>query len=134
MSEQEYAKIIAKNLRNIMYLNNKSQSDVAKALHISKSTLSSWMNGTRIPRMKNIDMLCHYFNVTRAEIMEENDDVPNTGLNAEYYDGETLEMAQALYDDPNLRALMKAAMLVNKDSITSLTQLLYNMKETNPDG
>ena len=134
MSEQEYAKIISKNLRRIMYEHGKTQADVAKDLKISKATLSSWMNGTRIPRMPNIDMLCHYFNITRVELMEEHDEVQKTGHNKEYYDPETLEMAQALYDDPELRALMKAAMDVKKDSISSLTDLLYTMKETNPDG
>lgn len=134
MSEQEYAKIISKNLRRIMYEHGKTQADVAKDLKISKATLSSWMNGTRIPRMPNIDMLCHYFNITRVELMEEYDEVSKTGHDKEYYDPETLEMAQALYDDPELRALMKAAMSVNKGSISSLTQLLYTMKETNPDG
>ena len=134
MSEQEYAKIISKNLRRIMYEHGKTQADVAKDLKISKATLSSWMNGTRIPRMPNIDMLCHYFNITRAELMEEHDEVSKTGHDKEYYDPETLEMAQALYDDPELRALMKAAMDVKKDSISSLTDLLHTMKETNPDG
>lgn len=134
MSEQEYAKIISKNLRRIMYEHGKTQADVAKDLKISKATLSSWMNGTRIPRMPNIDMLCHYFNITRVELMEEHDEVQKTGHDKEYYDPETLEMAQALYDDPELRALMKAAMSVNKDSISSLTNLLHTMKETNPDG
>lgn len=134
MSEQEYAKIISKNLRRIMYEHGKTQADVAKDLKISKATLSSWMNGTRIPRMPNIDMLCHYFNITRVELMEEHDEVLKMGHDKEYYDPETLEMAQALYDDPELRALMKAAMSVNKGSISSLTQLLYTMKETNPDG
>ena len=134
MSEQEYAKIISKNLRRIMYEHGKTQADVAKDLKISKATLSSWMNGTRIPRMPNIDMLCHYFNITRVELMEEYDEVSKTGHDKEYYDPETLEMAQALYDNPDLRALMKAAMSVKKDSISSLTDLLHTMKETNPDG
>lgn len=134
MSEQEYAKIISKNLRRIMYEHGKTQADVAKDLKISKATLSSWMNGTRIPRMPNVDMLCHYFNITRVELMEEHDEVQKTGHDEEYYDPETLEMAQALYDDPELRALMKAAMDVKKDSISSLTEFLYTMKETNPDG
>ena len=134
MSEQEYAKIISKNLRRIMYEHGKTQADVAKDLKISKATLSSWMNGTRIPRMPNVDMLCHYFNITRVELMEEYDEVSKTGHEAEYYDSETLEMAQALYDDPDLRALMKAAMSVKKDSISSLTDFLHTMKETNPDG
>ena len=71
MSDTEYAKVIAKNLKRIMYVNEKTQADLARDLKISKATISSWMNGTRIPRMDKIDLLCHYFNVARTDIMEE---------------------------------------------------------------
>ena len=71
MDNTEYGKVIAKNLKRIAYEHHKTQADIARDLHIKQGTLSSWMVGTRIPRMDKIDMLCHYFNVSRAEIMEE---------------------------------------------------------------
>lgn len=70
MNEQEYRKVIARNLRNIMYERQKTQADVARDLGINKATLSSWMNGTRTPKMEKIDMLCKYFGVPRTAIME----------------------------------------------------------------
>ena len=69
--EDKCARIIANNLRRILQDAGKSQSDVCRDLKLNKATLSSWMNGTRIPRMPKIDLLCHYFNITRADIMEE---------------------------------------------------------------
>ena len=54
-----------------MYQKGKSQAEVAKDLGIHKGTLSTWMNGTRIPRMPKVDMLCKYFGVTRSEILED---------------------------------------------------------------
>ena len=75
MSTQEYARIIAKNLRRIASDANKTQADISRDLHINKATVSSWINGTRVPRMDKVDMLAHYFNVTRADIMEENKDM-----------------------------------------------------------
>lgn len=106
VNKTEYARIIANNLREIMYKNNKTQAEVARALGISKATLSSWMNGTRIPRMQNIDMLCHYFNVTRAEIMEKQLEVQSLEHSKEYYiDEETAQLAQEMFDDPDMRAL-----------------------------
>lgn len=74
MNNQEYAKIIAQNLRRIFYYNRKTQADVSRALGISKATLSSWMNGTRIPRIDKVDLLCHYFNVPRSAIMEPHEE------------------------------------------------------------
>lgn len=111
MSEQEYAKIISKNLRRIMYEHNKTQADVSKDLKISKATLSSWMNGTRIPRMPNIDILCHYFNVPRSAIME-----PHTEQDY-YIEEEAKEIAQFLKDNPEYKILFDASRKVKKDDL-----------------
>lgn len=74
IDEKEYAQIVARNLRQIMYEKGKTQADVARDLKINKSTLSSWMNGARMPKMANIDMLCKYFNVPRSSLMEAHKD------------------------------------------------------------
>lgn len=71
MNPNEYGKIISQNLKRIMYEAGKTQADVSRDLKISKATLSSWMNGTRVPRMPKIDLLCHYFNCSRADLMED---------------------------------------------------------------
>lgn len=76
MTEQEYSSVIAKNLKRIMFEQDKSQADVCRDLKISKATVSSWMNGTRSPRMPKLDMLCKYFGCTRADLMEP--DKPNS--------------------------------------------------------
>lgn len=107
MDNKEYGMIIAKNLRRIMYDAGKTQADVARDLKISKATLSSWMNGTRIPRMPNIDMLCHYFNVSRTEIMEEHTSESSfSDTQKEYYeDPETARLAQEMFEDRDMRML-----------------------------
>lgn len=87
IDEKEYGKVIANNLRDIMLEQGKTQAEVAKALGISKATLSSWMNGTRIPRIKNIDRLCAYFGVMRRDIMQDkkNPDSVNWRMSQEEY-------------------------------------------------
>lgn len=71
MSDSDYGKIISKNLKRIMYEHEKTQADISKDLKISKATVSSWVTGSRVPRMDKIDMLCSYFNVSRYDIMED---------------------------------------------------------------
>ena len=85
MNEKEYGKIIAQNLRRIAYESEKTQADMSRDLNTSKATISSWMNGTRIPRMENIDLLCHYFNCKRSDIMEKHEEAkrPNLRLSKE---------------------------------------------------
>lgn len=70
MDENDYGRIIGKNIKRIAYEKGKTQADIARELNISKTTLSSWMSGYRTPRMQNIDMLAKYFGVTRSELTE----------------------------------------------------------------
>ena len=74
MTEKEYAKIIAKNLKRIAYERGKEQCDIVKDLGINQATVSSWFTGKRVPRMSKIDLLCEYFNCKRSDIMEEHAD------------------------------------------------------------
>lgn len=83
INEKEYNKVIAQNLRNIIYEQGKTQAQVAKDLGINKGTLSSWMNGTRTPKMANIDMLCKYFGVSRSAIMEPSTSRKTNKISAE---------------------------------------------------
>ena len=77
---KDYGKIIAQNLKRIAYENDRTQSDICRDLKLNDSTVSTWFNGSRVPRMEKIDLLAHYFNCTRADIMEpytKKDDFPD---------------------------------------------------------
>lgn len=71
MSEQEFARILSRNLRLLMYQKGITQAQMSRELGIGKTTLSSWMNGQRMPRMDKIDMLCRYLNCMRSDLMDE---------------------------------------------------------------
>lgn len=125
MSEKEYAKIIAKNLRNIAYNAGKTQTDISKDLRISKATVSSWMNGTRIPRMDKIDLLCHYFNVSRSDIMEDIDQAPEE--QPYYLNDDARDLAQFLFDNPEYKVLFDASRKVKKEDIEFIKQMIDKM-------
>lgn len=122
MSEQDYAKLVAKNLRRIMYEHGKTQAEVAKDLNISKATLSSWMNGTRIPRMSKVDLLCHYFNVKRSDIMEDRDELDEDAVY--YLDDEAREMAEFMHKNPRYKVLFDAVRNVSAEDIDFVRQMI----------
>lgn len=132
MSTREFARIVSRNIRRIASDQNRTQADIARDLHLNKATISSWMNGTRVPKMENIDMLCHYFNVSRADIMEE--DVGNIQQQSYYSNPETAKIAQEIFDNPYLHALFKAARGSKPKSLELATDMLTEFKGTNPDG
>lgn len=95
MTEEEYGKVIARNLRRLAFINDKTQIEIAKDLGINQSTLSCWMNGTRTPKMSKIDMLCNYFNCTRSTIMEEHGDNVTFGEKLKPLSDEDLALLKA---------------------------------------
>ena len=68
---RDYGRIIAKNLKKIMFESGKTQADMSRDLGIGKTTISAWMNGAHVPRMDKIDLLCDYFGCKRSDIMED---------------------------------------------------------------
>lgn len=80
MSEKSYQKIFSKNLAYYMYLNGKTQTDLINDLGFNKSAVSTWCNGTRLPRMDKVEMLAKYFNINRSDLIEEKSDNVETAL------------------------------------------------------
>lgn len=111
MSQEEYAKVIAKNLKRIAYEHQKSQADIARDLKLKQATVSSWMVGTRIPRMDKIDMLCSYFNCSRAEIMEGNPSTYKMTVSKE--EREILRLIRSLSEEGQSAAASYLSVMAN---------------------
>lgn len=64
-------KIFAKNLKHYMDKLGKTQIDIINDLGINKSTISSWYNGQKMPRMGTIQTLADYFGILKSDLIEE---------------------------------------------------------------
>lgn len=71
MTDLEYRDIFTKKLNYYMKLNGKKQQDLIDDLNLSSSTVSSWCNGKRLPRMGKIQMLADYFNIEKSDLIED---------------------------------------------------------------
>ena len=63
-----------------MTLNAKTQTDLINDLGFNKSAVSTWCNGTRLPRMDKVEKLARYFNISRSDLIEEKSDQKDTAL------------------------------------------------------
>ena len=72
LDEDYYKKVFSNNLKKYMQMYDKSQTDLIEDLGFNRSSVSTWVNGTRLPRMDKVDMLARYFNVNRSNLLEEN--------------------------------------------------------------
>lgn len=71
MPEDTYKKIFSKNLNYYMKSNGKTQIDLINDLGFDKSAVSTWCNGTRLPRMDKVEILARYFKISRSDLIEE---------------------------------------------------------------
>lgn len=95
--DSNYKRVFAQNLSNLLAANKKTQADLVADLKLNKSTVSTWVNGTKMPRMNKIEQLAHYFGVEKSDLIEDKSDV-----NDSYYiDPEVAEYANKLKDNPN---------------------------------
>lgn len=82
MEEIIYKKIFSENLRYYMSINNKSQIDLINDLKLNRSAVSTWCNGTRLPRMDKVDLLAKYFGITQSDLLEERSSKNTNSTNA----------------------------------------------------
>lgn len=76
MSDELQKSIFSKNLKYYMDKNNKTQTDIIEDLGINKSTISTWCNGTKMPRMDTIQKLADYFGIKKSNLVEDRIEFP----------------------------------------------------------
>ena len=117
----DYKKVFAKNLSNLLARNKKTQAD----LRLNKSTISTWVNGTKMPRMNKIEQLANYFGVEKSDLIEDKSDTDE-----QYYnDPSVSEYAQAIKDNPDLRILFDASKDMSKDDIDFVLNTIEMLKK-----
>ena len=126
MSEDAYKKIFSKNLNYYMELNGKTQTDLINDLGFNKSAVSTWCNGTRLPRMDKVESLAKYFGINRSDLIE---DKSNDSDEHYYLNDETREIAQEAFENPELRTLFKVARDIPPERLRAHIQFRNSLKE-----
>jgi len=112
----------ASELRRLRLKFGMTQGDLAIALKISRSAISMYENGDREPDFETIEKIADYFNVSIANLMDD------TADSSYYTNPETAAIAQEIFDDKELRALMSAARDADPKAIKMAHDLLVMMK------
>lgn len=66
--DEKLAKLIGRNISNLLLKRGKSQKDLCDNLGFSPSSVSSWVNGTRIPKEGNIVLMAAYLGCSVDDI------------------------------------------------------------------
>lgn len=68
---QEQRNILASNLKELADKKRVTQADIVRDLELSESTVRSWFNGEKYPRIQKLQLLAEYFNVPRSRLTEK---------------------------------------------------------------
>jgi len=112
-----------------------SDYQVWKATGISRSTLAEWKRGKYNLKQDKLQKLADYFGVS-LNYMLTGKDTPkeSTEGTTYYFNDETAQKAQELFENPGMRILFDAARNSRPEDLQMAADLLARLKETNPDG
>jgi len=79
MSNLGNRRIISHNIQFYMDMHGKTRNDICRDLGIKYTTLADWLNGKTYPRIDKIELLARYFNVTKADLVEDHRTTTRTG-------------------------------------------------------
>lgn len=112
---------------------NLKDANVAQATGIGKSTFSDWKSGRSEPKNDKLQKIADFLGVSINYFTDDNTERP-IGY---YLNKETAAMAQAMFDDPDMRALfdMKRNMPPERFSahVNFMKELYENEKKNHFD-
>lgn len=97
-------------------------STVSKETGISTATLTSWKQGKYTPKQDKLQKIADFFGVSLEVLMTGKDQ------NGYYFDQETAEVAQSLFENKELRILFDAARNASPEDIKTAADVLLALK------
>ena len=100
-------------------------ADVCKATGIGQSTMSNWKSRRNLISGKNAQLIADYFGVSVDYLMTGKE---KEGGESYYLNEETSKMAQAIFENKELRVLFDAARDASPDDLQTVHSMLLALK------
>ena len=115
-------------LKELRIARGMSQGDLATVMGVTRAAVSQYERGVREPQLEMMEFLADYFNVDYNYLLGSEDvsvriSDPVNSSSDYYYDPETAELAQAIFENKELRALFDVQKGMSADDL----QALYGM-------
>ena len=127
----EYEEIARKRIKQLIdkYCNG-SQQIFADRTGLNKASVSQYINGKNTPSTKTAEKIAAAFHCDPEWVMGFSSRSELEG----YYTSDTLEAAQKLFEDRDMRILFDAARDSRSEDLQMAADLLKRLKATNPEG
>lgn len=108
-----------------------TQAEMALKLGVSKSTISMYENGNREPDFETLEKIADFFNVDTDYLLgrtEKTSILPET-IGHYYLNDETREIAQEVFEKPELRSLFHVARDIPPERLKAHIDFMKSLKE-----
>lgn len=131
---------LSKNIRYLRRKYNCSQDEIAEKLgYKSYTTIQKWEMGVSQPSIGKVRQLAELFNVEMEDLVNRDiEDMENDSLNNStsedhkdhyYLNDETREIAQEVFENPELRSLFKVARDIEPDELRAYIDFMKKLKQ-----
>lgn len=107
-----------------------TQAEMAEKLGISRSTIGMYETGAREPDFETLEKIADFFNVDTDFLLGRTDKtsiLPET-LGHYYLNDETREIAQEVFENPDLRSLFHVARDIDPNELRAHIEFMKRLK------
>lgn len=113
----------AERLRLLRQQRDLSQQELANRLGVSNSTISMYERGERKPDLEMLNLIGDFFNVDTDYLLGKE-------IGSMYYlDPEVAQMAQQIFERPEMRVMFDASRKLTKEDIEMVTAIIEKMSK-----
>ena len=120
--------IMAKNIQYYMNQRGKTRQEMCDALGVKYTTFTDWVKGNAYPRIDKIELMANYFGISKADLVEERSDTDY------YFDKDSAEAAQFLFENPEYKVLFDASRKVKKEDIDFVADMIKRVAGNDDTG
>lgn len=118
----------AERLKELRLRDGMSQAELAKKIGRTNAAISMYETGRREPDLETLEELCDLFNVNMNYLTGQEDG------STYYLDPKTAQIAQELYDRPELRVLFDASRKVSAEDLKIVQAMIDRMTKQDDNG
>lgn len=103
-----------------------SQNDLAERIHSTKSTVSNWEQGTRVPKIEKLEEIADLFNVDIDFLLGKTDKTTKIPQPQE----DLSEYLEMLHKNPQYRSLLDSTAKLDKEALDNLVKFIKTLTPT----
>lgn len=107
-----------------------TQQEISEKLGISRSTIGMYETGAREPDYDTLELIADFFNVDMDYLLGRTDKTTMIPESFYYVNDETREIAQEIYQNPDLRSLFDVAKDIPADRLKAHIEFMKNLKDS----